>query len=168
MNRQFPPEIVQLIVEASVNSYDILIPWANVFRTRCAILRSFSLLNSTWYGASQPELIKAVVLIAEESAAMFLQMAARRGGTVEGVRGLYVSAVCDGDSSTLPKLLKATPHLINLCCYGGTMDFSDLAHLQRLRRLELVSIDVAGSPSSWLLCLPHLQRLYITASSLGG
>ena len=96
----------------------------------------------------------------------FLEMAERRGGMVEGVRDLCVSARKIGDSSALRRLLKSTPHVLNLLCHGGTIMVGDLARLQMFRRLELVYIDVIGSPSSSLLCLPNLQRLSMTDVTL--
>ena len=159
MNRQFPPEIVQLIVKASLDPYDLFTASTHGSPIHYDILGSYCLLNSTWYGASQPELLRSVELRTNESGEEFLEMAERRGGTVEGVRDLYVSANYDGDSSTLPKLLKSTPHLLNLYCNDVAMELGDLAPLQKLCRLQLVTVDVAGSHSSSRLCLPHLRRL---------
>ena len=57
MNRQFPPEIIQLIVEASLHRYDLFDHYHNNPNPRYAILKSYSLLNSTWHGASLAELV---------------------------------------------------------------------------------------------------------------
>ena len=39
MNRRFPPELIQLIVEASLDPYDFFTASDDVFPTRYAILR---------------------------------------------------------------------------------------------------------------------------------
>ena len=79
MDRQFPPEIVQLIVEASLDPY-ILFQYANVFKARYSILKSYSVLNSTWRAFSEPLLYRWVDLSSEELALKFLEIAEERGG----------------------------------------------------------------------------------------
>ena len=166
MNRQFPPEIVQLIVEASLDPYDLFTPSERAIESRYATLKPYSLLNSTWYGVSQPELVRSVALYKAGSVEQFLEMAERRGGTVDGVRDLYIEQIQHGNFSTLPRLFRSTPHLLNLLCCGGTMVVGDLAQLQRLRRLRFVSMNVFGSPASSLLCLPHLEQLSMNQFSV--
>ena len=158
MNRQFPPEIVQLIVEASLDRYDMFRSDSRDSRPRYATLRSYSLLNSTWCGASQAELVKWVEIRANNSAIRFLELAEQRGGTLEGVRDLHVTNLVKG-SSTVSKLFRSAPQVVNLCVYGRSVDIHDLAPLQQLRRIRLFNCFIVGSPSSSPLRLPQLQRL---------
>ena len=161
MNRQVPPEIIQLIVEASLDHSDIFGPSFYGPQPRYATLRSCSLLNSAWCGASQAELVKWVLIRTEDSAIRFLELAEQRGGTLDGVKDMFVQSQYFTDASTFAKLLRCAPQLINLRVGCGSVDIVDLAQLQRLRRLELVGCSIVGSPSSSLLHLPQLQRLEI-------
>ena len=160
MNRQFPPEIVQLIVEASLDHYDLFHHYNNDPEPRYATLTSYSLLNSTWCGASQAELVQWVEVCTEESAIRFLELVQQRGGTVGGVRDVFVDSAYSIDPSTVVKLLRCAPQVTNLRLYRTSVDVEDLAQLQQLRRLELDGCSIAGSTSSSLLRLPQLQRLY--------
>ena len=159
MNRQFPPEIIQLIVEASLDRYDLFHHYISNPKLRYATLRSYSLLNSTWCGASQAELVKWVAIRTNLPAIKFLELTQQRGGTLGGVKDMYVRSACFTDASTLVKLLRCAPQVVNLYVYGGSVDVYDLAQLQQLRRLRLISCSIVGSPSSSLLRLPQLRRL---------
>ena len=156
MNRQFPPEIIQLIVEASLDRSDMFRSQSRDIQPRYATLRSYSLLNSTWCGASQAELVKWVQIRTEESAIRFLELVQQRGGTLDGVQDMFVSSSSFTDASTPAKLLRCAPQVINLRLYRGTVDIEDLAQLQQLRRLDLDRSSIVGSPSSSLLHLPQL------------
>ena len=106
------------------------------------------------------ELVKWVEIRTEDSAEEFLEIAEQRGGTLGGVKDMYVDSEYFADaSSTLAKLLRCAPQVVNLYVYGGSVDVYDLAQLQQLRRLRLFNCSVLGSPSSSLLHLPQLQRL---------
>ena len=62
MDRQFPPEIIQLIVEASLDPYDVFnLDWSEA-KHRYKILTKYSLLNWTWQGASAPSLHELVAI----------------------------------------------------------------------------------------------------------
>ena len=163
MNRQFPPEIIQLIVEASLDRYDMFRSNSRNIWPCYATLRSYSLLNSTWCGASQAELVRRVQIRTEESAKKFLEIAEQSGGSVDGVKDLFINSAYFTDASTLVKLLRCAPKVINLRVNDGTVDIHDLAQLQQLRRLELVDCSITSSPPSSLLRLPHLRRLSLVA-----
>ena len=92
MNRQFPPEIIQLIVEASLDPYDLLAHYTHQAKLRYAILKLLSLLNSTWCGASQAQLVKWVAIGTNDSAIRFLELVQHRGGTLDGVKDMFVHA----------------------------------------------------------------------------
>ena len=158
MNRQFPPEIIQLIVEASLNRYDLFRSYHNYSKPRYATLKSYSLLNSTWCRASQAELVKWVEIRTEDMAEKFLEVAEQRGGTLRGVKDMFVDSAYFTES-TIAKLLRCAPQVANLYIIRGSVDIHDLARLQQLRRLEMIGCFIVGSPSSSLLRLPHLQRL---------
>ena len=161
MNRQFPPEIIQLIVEASLDPYDVFTSPAQDLKMRYSTLKAHSLLNSIWRGVSEPLLVQWVELRTEILAKRFLKFVEQRGGSVDGARELFVGLEVLMDRSTLPKLLRSTPFLTNLFLAGGLIDIGDLAPLQQLRRLVLDRCLIVGSPSSSLLRLPQLQRLHI-------
>ena len=159
--RQFPSDIIQLIVEASLNPYDLFAQYPYQPKLRYATLKLFSLLNSTWCGASRAELVKWVEICTEGSAIRFLELVQQRGGTLGGVKDMFVNSMFVTDPSTLAKLLRCAPQVINLRVLGGSVDIYDLAQLQQLRRVELAICSIVRTPSSSLLCLPQLQRLDI-------
>ena len=161
MNRQFPPEIIQLSVKASLDPYDFFACADSDHKPRYSTLKAHSLLNSIWREVSEPLLVKWVEIQTENLAKQFLEFAEQRGGSVDGVRELYVNSDVLNDPSTLPKLLRSTPFLTNLFLVGGSIDIGDLAPLQQPRRMRLEECSLVGSPSSSLLRLPQLQRLHI-------
>ena len=73
---QFPPEIIQVIVKASLAPYDSVITLSHNPASRYTILKKYSLLNSTWRGVSEPLLYEWVVVKSLSSAFRFLE---RRG-----------------------------------------------------------------------------------------
>ena len=84
-----------------------------------------------------------------------------------GVKNLCVNSAYFTDASTLAKLLRCAPQVTNLYIIRGWVDIHDLARLQQLRRLEMISCSIVGSPPSSLLRLPHLRRLAIHNYPLG-
>ena len=161
MNRQFPPEIIQLIVNASLKPYDVFESPATDAKMRYSLRKSYALLNSTWRGATQAELVKWVEIRTEDWAKKFLEFAEQRGGSVDGVKDMFVYSAHFTDARTLAKLLRCVPQLINFYVYGGSVDIYDLAQLQKLRRLELDNCSIVGTPSSSQRRLSQLQRLSI-------
>ena len=165
MNRQFPPEIVQLIVKASLDRYDLLDYYHSdpKLRHRYATLKSYSLLNSTWCGASHAELVKWVEIRTDNSAIRFLELVQLSGGTLGGVKDMSVYSADLTDASTLAKLLRCTPQVSSLYVSDASVDIEDLAQLHQLRRLRLGECSIVGSLSSSLLRLPHLRQLSLVA-----
>ena len=83
MDRQFPPEIIQLIVEASLDPYDVFnLDWFKAKR-RYKILTKYSLLNWTWQVASAPSLHELVVISTKGQALSFLVLLEANGGSSE-------------------------------------------------------------------------------------
>ena len=88
MDRQFPPEIVQLVAEASLDPYDPLFFTSVESRQRYSVLKNYCVLNSTWRAVSEPLLFKCVVIQSQESFSSFLGITERSEGTLDGVRDL--------------------------------------------------------------------------------
>ena len=164
MDRQFPPEIIQLIVEASLDPYDLFnLDWTEL-ESRYKILKKYSLLNWTWQGASAPSLHKLVVIETKEQVASFLDQLDAKGGIIGGIRDLRISL--DGaDRSDMARILRSARGALNVLLSSGVASVDDLAHLQQLRRLELFEFEVVGSPASSSLSLPSLCRLDLYGSS---
>ena len=166
MDRQFPPEIIQLIVEASLDPRQPSYGENEPFKLRYAILKKYSVLNSTWRGVSELLLYNWVILTSMLSTRRFLKMVAMRGGTLDEVRELRISWEA-ANASSISSVLRATRRVTNLVILGGAVSIDDLAQLQQLRHLELTYVDVLGSPASSTLSLPllqHLQLRYCTIS----
>ena len=164
-DRQFPPEIIQLIVEASLDPRE---PWRGEnepFYLRYAILKKYSVLNSTWRGVSEPLLYNWVVLMSMLSTRRFLKTAETRGGTLDEVRGLRISWEA-ANASSISSTLRVIPQVVNISLFQGTVGIDDLAQLQQLRQLELDYVDVLGSPASSMLCLPSLQFLQLAQCTI--
>ena len=160
MNRQFPPEIIQLIVEAALDPYDIFSADNMVSRCRYTTLKSFALLNSTWRAASDPELFRWVTIKSKEAAANLVELVQQRGRMVEGAQDLSISGFYDAeDLSTVSELLRSTPNVTNVYLFGSTINIGDLARLQQLRRLLLVTITVEASLPPSTLFIPNLRQL---------
>ena len=164
MDRQFPPEIIQLIVQASLEPFD---PFAFIDYARgdrYETLTDFTLLNSTWRGVSELFLYKRVVIQSKASASSFLEIAARRGGVIEGVRELEVA--CKLDLPTVSGVLRACPHVVALQLDEVAVQAEDLARLHQLRRLEVRRVTVEGSAESATLHLPQLLHLSMRELSI--
>ena len=164
-DRQFPPEIIQLIVDASLDPFDFFHHnWVEAKR-RYRILTKYSLLNSTWQSASALSLHKIVIIYTEEQALSFLDSLEMKGGIIGEFRDLRISL--DGaDRSDLARILRSSRKAVNVSLEYGMVSIDDLAHLQQLRRLETHELELVGSPASASLSLPSLRRLQLIAVSL--
>ena len=159
MDSQFPPEIIQLIVEASLNPYDPFTSTCVVSRQRYSILKKYSLLNSTWRGVSDPLLYEWVALGLVESVEKLCEVASGRGGCIVGVKSLRVS-FGSVDSDRLASILRCAPLLVNLDIMGDGLDIDDLVPLQHLRRVSFYDTEIVDSAP---LSSPHLPSLrYMT------
>ena len=158
MDRQFPPEIIQLIVEASLEPFDIF-DWSLTKSTRrYSTLKSYALLNSAWRGVSESSLYEIVVIRTENAALSFLEVAKNRGGLMEYARDLEIRWV-DLDDSIATRIFSVVPHTVNLFLAECWVDFGDLRHLQQLYRLEMATVDITGSTGASTFCIPSLKRL---------
>ena len=165
MNRQFPPEIIQLIVEASLDPCDLFdLDWSEMKR-RYKILTKYSLLNWTWQGASAPSLHHSVIIHTKRQALSFLNLLDAKGGIVGGVRDLWICLDL-ADRSDMARILRSARGALNVSLDYVMVSIDDLAHLQQLRRLGLLELDVVGSPAFSSLSLPCLRRLQLFAVSL--
>lgn len=159
MDRQFPPEIIQLIVEASLTLYDPYNEyWSAEYRDRYSTLVIYSLLNSTWRGVCEPLLFEWVIIRSPECATHFLEAVDARGGQAEGVRGLIIESH-HFDATVVSRILRSTPFVVSLVCDTSRVDVVDLARLLQLRRLRLNSAEVEDSLSAATLSLRRLVWL---------
>lgn len=156
-SHQLPPEIIPLIVEASLDPYDNGYFSKSDSKLRYSILKPYCLLNSTWGAFSQPKLLEWVDIHTEESANKFLEIAEQMGEMVKELSVEY--AFESGENPS--KLLRSTPGLVKLSLKSATVDASDLAGLHHLRRLNLQQCGIAGPPVSSLLCIPQLEEMSI-------
>ena len=155
MDRQFPPEIIQLIVKASLARYD---PVPYTFFTsnqRYTILKNYSLLNSTWRAFSEPLLYKLVVIESEETALLLLKVADTRGGSLDYVRDFRICGIELDDDAR--RIFSVVPAVVDLFLYDCAINLDDLAHLKQIRRLNMVNVADIGSSST--LLLPSLRHL---------
>ena len=165
MDRQFPPEIIQLIVRASLDPYEPFGAGRSLFnphyrlqpRQRYRIFKSYSLLNSTWRVVSDQWLYEWVCIDSKASAANFLEVAEARGRTIEGVKYLRIISRFDAGLDC-SRLLRSAPQIVGLYVFGVDIDIDDLAPLQQLHQLEMSKATVDGPPTSSPLCLPSLRR----------
>ena len=158
MDRQFPPEIIQLIVEASLDPRDPSRGQNEPFYRRYAILKKYSVLNSTWRSISELLLYNWVFLRSYRAATRFLTVLEARGGTMDEIRELRITWEA-ADAANISSVLRVTRRVTNLVILGGAVSIDDLAQLQQLRQLELSNVEVAGSPATSTLCLSSLQLL---------
>ena len=160
MDRQFPPEIVELIVKASLDPVDRDVVSRNVYG-RYSILKRYSLLNSTWREICKPSLYKVVVLHSERAASEFVRVAAGQGGVIRGVEMLDIR--CIGWIDKRPTtLLQCVPQLRSLILLGALFDAEDLTDSDRLDNLTLASCTVAPPSPATRLAIRHL---FVTSSA---
>ena len=157
MDHQFPPEIIQVIVEASLDAYDPFAFDEHDTRSRYSTLKRYSLLNSTWRAVSEPLLYRWVVIQSEVAALLFAEIAEDGKGMIEQVRDVYIEL---HQMSTLAKILNVVTRVENLTLCMCTLDAEDLKQLQQLRRLELIQVDICSS-SATTYSLPSLRHLKI-------
>ena len=163
MNRQFPPEIIQLIVEASFPS-EVITSTANGIYTvqifaRYSILNRYSVLNSTWNGVCEAALYSNVVLKSDLLVSTFVQSAGRNGGAV-GKMVSTMTIACDGwRNRRAVAVLKCVPQLRRLTIGYASFHAQDLADMHRLDELTLILCTFAIPPPSTQLSI-HSLFLY--------
>ena len=160
MDRQFPPEIIELIVKASLDPVDHESPRRGAFG-RYSIFKNYSLLNSTWREVCKPSLYKVVMIRSERAASEFLRVAARQGGAIGGVETMNIGCYCW--SNTRPTaLLGCVPQLRSLTLYFAAFHAEDLTNSHRLQNLTLnICTVLPPSPSTHL----HIRHLHIDSST---
>ena len=159
MDRQFPAEIVELIVKASLDPVDRDVVSRNVYG-RYSILKRYSLLNSTWREVCKPSLYKVVVIESERAASGFRRVAAGEGGVIRGVEMMDIW--CSRWREKRPTtLLACVPQLRSLTLHFASFHAEDLVNSHRLDKLTLDSCTVAPpSPSTHL----HIRHLHIDST----
>ena len=162
MDRQFPPEIVQLIVKASLDSLRVPNSLQLVDEDRYPILKRYSILNSTWREACKPSLYKIVAISSKAAASNFIRVAGEQGGKIVGVESMSISTD-RWTEGLLAALLKCTPAVRELVLWSTLVPAEDLAHMLQLTDLTLLSSDVISSSSS-LTQLP-IRRLCTVSGS---
>ena len=159
MNRQSPPEIIQLIVKASLD------PVNTAHRVSCftrySTLKNYSLLNSTWREVCKPSLYKIVMIWSEGAALDFVRVAAGQGGAIGGVEMMNIDCYCW--SNTRPTaLLGCVLQLRSLTLSNAAFHAEDLTNSHRLQNLTLDYCTVLPpSPSTHL----HIRHLHIDSST---
>ena len=142
MDRQFPPEIIQLIVKASLGPHDTSSDSSDETPTRYSTLKSYSTLNSIWNGISRRFLYKYVTVSGEEDARTFFEACGSNEGTKNLVRSLTVldNPYSGERPETLRRLLQCAPRVRALVLRNSAVNIRDLAQLQNLRRLYLTAV----------------------------
>ena len=157
MDRQFPPEIVDFIIEASLDPFDCFSTRLRGSAVRYSTLKNYCLLNKTWRAFSEPLLYKVVVIRSEETALLLLDAAKDRGGELEQVRDLRIRGIDLDDDTDARRIFSVVPGVVDLLLWDCAIKFDDLAHLKQLRRLDMRNVEDIGLSST--LILPSLHHL---------
>ena len=159
MNPRLPPELIHLIIKASLDPHDPIHDSCHL--QRYSTLRYFSGVNSEWFDFSDPLLYEFVVITSQDAAMAFLDLCAVNGGTMKGVRSMKVSPTIRClNEGILGMLLKSVPLARTLELRGIEVDWSDLAPLQHLERLFMFSTIVHSSSPTTASPLPRLRHLH--------
>ena len=155
---QLPPEIIILIVKASLTPYD---PFGQALNhaARYTTLRKFALLDSIWRGISQPLLHEWVMITGKASALRLLDAARAQGGRIKGAQSLCIFPDSRWKVDFVAKLLRCVQDAENVYLYFVQVDVAALAGLPNLRRLSLASVNIKGDDHSVKLQIPHLRHL---------
>lgn len=155
MGISIPPELVALIIDASVDSYDP-VDFDSSVGDRYSALKSFISVDSTWKAFSEPLLYEYVAIGTATASLAFLDACEARGGKMKGVRSMRL--VGNLGFNRAARLLECVgDELENLALQLVDIDLQDLAPLQRLERLFLSTLSFQSTvdfvpPFS----LPHL------------
>ena len=168
MDRQFPPEIIQLIVKASIGPATTPSRSAQT-STRYSTLLSYSTLNSTWNEISRRFLYKYVTIDDRSDAKLLIEACGTNEETKYLVRTLTVSGELSKGGNywhadrIVQRALECVPRVRTLVVRHNKVRFSDLAPLQNLRRLYLTAVAFeppsSESPISSTASLPSLTHL---------
>ena len=134
MDRQFPPEVVVLIVEASLDPYDSF-DMLDDHIPRYSTLCNYSRLNSVWRNISKPLLYESVVVTTDKAGEALLEIIEGGEGDEMGmVRSLRVYDTEEG--VTMRRLVKRMSAQVELLALEGA-HFGHFPIANRLRRLFL-------------------------------
>lgn len=158
MDRQFPPEIIEIIFHASLPPPDSSVS-APLPKSRYRTLKTFSLLNSAWREIARPSLYEWVVLESATTMEQFMQTIEGAGGVETAVRSLTCRIQPGPSLGATRKLLRCVPLLENLALGPGYVDIAGLAGLQHLRRLEISCTRLLGLSSTRSLACVRLKDL---------
>ena len=165
MDRQFPPEVVLLIVEASLDPYDSF-DMLDDHIPRYSTLCNYSRLNSVWRNISKPLLYESVVLMTDRAEEDLLSVLGGDGGKeLEMIKALSIR-MDQGDTVVTEALLDHLQDRVETLSLDG-VEFALARGGQNLRRLLLHEIDVRDDPESrWTpnVAFPQLHYLQIERS----
>ena len=138
---EFPPEIIILIINASLTPYD---PFGQALdhTARYRTLRTYCLLNSIWREISQPLLNEWVMITSGKGAVELLAGARAQGGVIKGTKSMCIFADFRWNVGIVAKLLRCAKGVQNLYLYFVQVDIVDLAALQNIRRIALANVNI--------------------------
>ena len=156
MDRQFPPEVVVLIVEASLDPYDSF-DMLDDHIPRYSTLCSYSRLNSVWRSISKPLLYESVVITTEEAGEALLEVLKGGGDEMGMVRSLRVFN--DEQRGTMERLVgRLYAQVESLALDGvyiGHLAIANRLHRLLLREDSFLPLFTPADPRG----LSHLQHL---------
>ena len=160
MDRQFPPEVVLLIVEASLDPYDSF-DMLDDHIPRYSTLCNYSRLNSVWRNISKPLLYESVVLMTDRAERELLFLLEKKGSTEAGmIKSLSIRGFGGSVTDAVVDILRDQVESLLL----DEAEFALVRGGQDLRRLLLHEITVRDHPESrWTpnVAYPQLHYLQI-------
>ena len=171
MDRQFPPEVVLLIVEASLGPYDSF-DMLDDHIPRYSTLCNYSRLNSVCRNISKPMLYESVVVKSNHAEGNLLSLVEKEDSTeVEMIKALAIRRRNNPNGwsmrVTLALIDRLRDRVESLAL--DEVEFSLVRGGKNLRRLLLQRLVVNGG-SAWTptIAYPRLHYLHITLSRLSG
>lgn len=165
MDIQIPPELVQLIIKASLGPYDFSLFGSDDHLPRYTTLKSFSLVDSSWRDFTNPLLYEYVVIRTANASVLFLEMCEEKGEEMKEVRSMRVEGSLGFNRAA--RLLECVPELENLALHMVDLDVQDLAPAQKLNRLFLDSLSFSSQVDfAPPFSLPRLAHFHCTDVNL--
>ena len=160
MNIEIPPELVELIVKASLEPYNP-VSFDSDPNDRYSTLKSYSLVNSTWSCFSTPLLYEYVVITTASASLVFFDTweAKVKDGRVPEVRSMRLEGTLGFNRTA--RLLEYVGRSLETLALQVDVDVEDFAPLQKLKRLFLSSLALVSQvdfvPTFSLPLLAHLD-----------
>lgn len=159
MGISIPPELVALIINASVDPYDP-VSFDSSPADRYTTLKSYNLVDSTWKAFSEPLLYEYVVIGTASASLAFIDACEAKGGGLTVVRSMRL--IGNLGFNRAARLLECVGgELENLALHSVVIDVQDLAPLQRLKRLFLAALSFQAAvdlvPTFSLPLLAHFD-----------